>query len=168
VSDPHPDDVTIAAAEREEAAALSDLWVDLATDQRRYGSHLRAVENEPRIHETMLHHVATDTAVVARRSGDVVGFVTFGMESGRYEQDCARGFIHNVYVREPDRGEGIGSGLIEAAEDALASMGADAVALESMAENEAARSFYRRRGYAPHRIELEKPINDDAHDPGEG
>jgi len=30
------------------------------------------------------------------------------------------------------------------------------VALETMADNEAARRFYRRHGYEPHRIELER------------
>jgi ribosomal protein S18 acetylase RimI-like enzyme len=164
VPDELPDAVTIDSADSDDAATLSDLWVDLAIDQRQHGSHLRAVENEPWIHETMLQHVATETALVARRSGDVVGFVTFGTESGRYEQDCTRGFIHNIYVRDADRGDGIGSGLIEAAEAELESMDVDVVALESMAENEAARAFYRRRGYTPHRVELEKPINGDAHD----
>jgi ribosomal protein S18 acetylase RimI-like enzyme len=164
VSEELPDDVTIESADSDDAAALSDLWVELALDQRQHGSHLRAVENEPRIHEMMLQHVATDTAILARRDGDAVGFVTFGAESGRYEQDCTRGFVHNIYVREADRGDGIGSGLIEAAESALEAMGVEVVALEAMAENEAARAFYRRLGYAPHRVELEKAINGDAHD----
>jgi ribosomal protein S18 acetylase RimI-like enzyme len=166
VPDEPPDGVTIESADSDDAAVLSDLWVDLAIDQRQHGSHLRAFENEPWIHETMLQHVARDTAIVARRGGDVVGFVTFGTEAGRYEQDCTRGFVHNIYVREVDRGDGIGSGLLAAAEAALESMDVDVIALESMAENEAARAFYRRRGYTPHRIELEKPINAGTHDSG--
>ena len=156
-----PADVTVESTDGDEADALADLWVDLAADQRRHGSHLRADANRPAIHETMLQHVVSGTVLVARRGNETIGFVTFGTESGRYRQDARRGMVHNIYVRPADRGVGIGSALLERAEAALESMGVDVIALESMAENDAARSFYRRHGYAPHRIELEKPINDD-------
>ena len=156
-----PGDVTISSAGTDDADRLADLWVDLAADQRRYGSHLEGGANREAIHETMLRHAVTDTVRLARRDGVVVGFVTFGVESGRYDQDVARGTIHNVYVDPSDRGEGIGGALLAAAERELDSLGVGVVALEAMARNDAARSFYARHGYAPHRIELEKPINDD-------
>jgi ribosomal protein S18 acetylase RimI-like enzyme len=162
VASEHPADVTVEPADAADADALADLWIELAADQRRHGSHLLAADNGPRILETMRHHIATGTAIVARRDGDPVGFVTFEVETGRYRQDAVRGMIHNIYVREPDRGEGIGSGLLDAAENALLEAGADTVALQVMADNDAARAFYDRHGYAAHRIELEKPINDDA------
>ena len=73
-----------------------------------------------------------------------------------------RCLIHNLFVRAPERGDGIGSALLTAAEEALDAGGAAVIALESMAENDAARAFYRRHGYDPHRVELEKPINGDA------
>ena len=163
-----PADVSIDPADGGEADRLADLWVDLADDQRRHRSHLRADANRPAIHETMLQHVVSGTVLVARRGDGVVGFVTFGTESGRYRQDARRGMIHNIYVRPADRGVGIGSALLGHAEAALGAMGVDAVALQSMAANDAARSFYRRHGYAPHRIELEKPINDDHLESNEG
>ena len=163
-ADPAPDPpeaVTISAADTGDADRLADLWVDLAADQRRYGSRLEAEANRETIHETMLRHAVTDTVLVARLEGATVGFVTFGMESGRYDQDVTRGSIHNVYVEPSDRGVGIGGALLAAAERELEAVGVEAVALEAMARNDAARSFYARHGYAPHRIELEKPINDD-------
>ncbi|CCQ36595.1 GNAT family acetyltransferase [Natronomonas moolapensis 8.8.11] len=156
-----PGDVTISSAGTDDADRLADLWVDLAADQRRHSSHLEAEANREVIHETMLRHAVTDTVFSARRGGTVVGFVTFGVESGRYEQDVTRGTIHNVYVEPSDRGEGIGSALLAAAERELVSLGVGVVTLEAMARNDAARSFYARHGYTPHRIELEKPINDD-------
>ncbi len=156
-----PDDVEIGAGDTDEAAVLADLWIELADGQRRYGSHLRAEPNRTPIHETMLQHAVTGTVLVARRDDAVVGFVTFGVGSGRYRQDTTRGTIHNLYVRKRARGAGIGGALLTAAEDALASMDVETVSLEAMAGNDAARSFYSRHGYAPHRIELEKPINDD-------
>ncbi|PSP54586.1 hypothetical protein BRC82_09600 [Halobacteriales archaeon QS_1_67_19] len=85
----------------------------------------------------------------------------FDVEAGAYEQDADRGIVQNVYVVERRRNEGIGSSLLAAAEAALTDAGADAVALEVMADNEAARRFYRRHGYDPHRVELEKPVESD-------
>jgi len=162
-----PDDITIEPADTDEADVLAELWVELAGDQRRYGSHLRSGANRIAIHETMLQHAATDTVFVARRDDAIVGFVTFGVDSGRYRQDTTRGTVHNIYVEKRARGAGIGSALLAAAEDGLASMGVETVSLEAMAENDAARSFYSDRGYSPHRIELEKPINDDHVPPNE-
>jgi ribosomal protein S18 acetylase RimI-like enzyme len=156
-----PSDVTVAFAESADAGVLADRWVDLAADQRQYGSHLLADENRRRVRETMLNHVVTNTALVARRDDDVVGFVTFGQESESFQQDVTRGVVHNIYVAADHRGEGIGSALLATAERTLADRGVDTVGLQAMATNEAARSFYRRHGYEPHRVELEKSTGSD-------
>ncbi len=161
VSEALPDDVEIEPADTDDVDALADLWVELAVDQRRHGSHLRSTENRSRIRETIVQHVVTETALVARRPGSITGFVTFGLERGHFRQDVTRGIIYNIYVRDSARGEGIGSALLSAAEDSIEARGADVIALESMAENDSAQEFYRRHGYTPHRIELEKPINGD-------
>lgn len=92
----------------------------------------------------------------AGETGDVVGFVMFGPESGSYQQDVDRGTVHNIYVREPYRGEGIGTDLLDAAEAALADVGVEVISIGVMAANDGARRLYRRRGYGPHRVELEK------------
>jgi ribosomal protein S18 acetylase RimI-like enzyme len=158
------DDTTprIEPAESDDGETMADLWVALAENQRAYGSHLDPEANRERIHEVMLQHVVADTALVARDGDRIVGFVTFDRESESFEQDATRGLIHNVFVREGDRGEGIGTDLLSAAEDRLAAMGVDVIALQAMATNERARAFYRRHGYTPHRIELEKPAESDS------
>jgi ribosomal protein S18 acetylase RimI-like enzyme len=156
-----PPNVAIEAADRDDIAILVDLWIDLAADQRSYGSHLVPTENRSAIHEAMSQHVMTDSALVAKRSGEVVGFITFDVESGRYRQDVSRGVVHNIYVRDDDRNEGIGYALLAAAEAELETLGVDIVSLQAMASNDRARRFYREHGYTPHRIELEKPINGD-------
>ena len=160
VSDRLPDDVTIEDAETADIDTLADLWVDLASDQRRHGSHLRSKGNRSRIRETIVQHVITETVLVARWNESIVGFVTFGRETGHFRQDVIRGLIHNLYVRQSDRRCGIGSSLLAAAEESLA-RDVDVIALESMAKNDAALDFYRHFGYTSHRIELEKPINSD-------
>jgi len=166
-----PAGYVIEAADTDDADVMADQWVALSNDQQTYGSHLRAAANRDRIHETMLQHVVTDTALVARRSADdadaggdqpaVVGFVTFGRETGSYSQDVARGIVHNLYVASEHRRVGVGSALLTAAEARLAARGVDVVALEAMATNDAARAFYRHHGYDPHRVELERTLESD-------
>lgn len=99
---------------------------------------------------------------------DIVGFVMYGPETGSYEQSVDRGIIENVYVHPDYRNRGIGAALLDRAERALAESGVDVIALEAMADNEAAQRLYARRGYRPHRIELEAPVerleSDDSED----
>jgi ribosomal protein S18 acetylase RimI-like enzyme len=147
----------IEAATAEDVDALVDQWVELASDQRAHGTHILAEENRERIRETFLRRVVTGELLVAREDG-LLGFVSFAMEPGDFADDCERGVVSNLYVRPDGRDEGVGAALLSAAEDALADAGADAVALEAMAKNEAARRFYRRQGYEPLRVELEKSL----------
>jgi ribosomal protein S18 acetylase RimI-like enzyme len=158
--------VTIDTPGADAAETVTDLWVELAAGQREHGSHILAAENRARIRERILRHAVNDTLLVAREA-DVVGFVTVERESGTYAQDDTRGVVTNLYVRPEYRGEGVGSALLGAAEDRLRELGVDTVALEVMADNEAARRFYRRAGYEPHRVELEKPVESDTHSKGD-
>jgi ribosomal protein S18 acetylase RimI-like enzyme len=87
-----------------------------------------------------------------------VGFVMFDLETGTYAQDVSRGVVRNLYVRPPHRQAGVGAALLDAAEASLAEAGADVAALEAMADNDRARSFYADHGYTPHRVEVEKPL----------
>lgn len=137
---------------------LVELWLSLAAGQREYGSHLLVSENRTRIRDSLSHHIATGTVLVA---GDdpVCGFVTFTVETGSYAQDVRRGLVENLYVESGSRNEGVGTALLEAAEAELRSRDVDVVALDALAENDEAREFYQRRGYRPHRLELEKPMD---------
>ena len=156
-----PPGVRIESADNEDVNALVELWIELASDQRRHGSHLDAEANRSVIHQTMLQHVVTETAFLAEEDGEIVGFATFEEDTGRYRLDVSRGIIHNIYVRAGDRGRGIGSELLAAVEATLQTSGVDVVSLQAMAPNDRAVRFYRRHGYEPHRIELEKSISND-------
>jgi len=150
----------IGSATPADVEALADLWVALAADQRQHGSHLLAGANRAAIREALARAVVADGLRVAREDGDLLGFVSFTVEHGDYGTDATRGTVTNVYVRPADRGRGIGGALLDAAETALRTAGADVVALEAMVDNERARRLYRRRGYHPHRIEYEKSLTD--------
>ncbi len=156
-----PADVSITPGDTADTDDLIELWIALAKNQRRHNSHLLAEENSEPIRQTMLKHLVTDTVLVARREGTIVGFVTFGQESEHFEQDTTRGLIHNIFVTEPYRDEGIGSELLHAAESTLFDRGVDTVALQAMADNEKAKAFYRDHDYTPQRIEFEKSPESD-------
>jgi len=156
------EDITIEPAGTDEVTAVTEMWVELAAGQREHGSHILPETNRTAIRETITRHVVGDSLLVAR-SDRLVGFVMFTVETGTFEQGCARGVVENLYVAPERRDGGIGTALLEAAEAALWDQDVDAVTLEVMATNRQAREFYVQRGYRPHRIELEKPPESDTH-----
>ncbi|PSP85205.1 GNAT family N-acetyltransferase [Halobacteriales archaeon QS_1_68_17] len=153
----------VAPATADDADALADLWVDLARGQRTHGSHLRAAENRSVARESLLRHVVAGELLVARDGDRILGFVTVSIETGEYETDASRGIVENLFVRPDYRNAGIGGELLAAGEELLADRGAEVVKLEVVADNRAARRFYRRRGYEPHRVVLERPLESDNH-----
>lgn len=152
----------IDAPETDAADELADAWVDLASSQRAHGAHLLADENREQIRESILQHIVTDGVRVGRDADDaLLGFVMFAPESSQYRQDVRRGVVQNIYVHPDHRSEGVGAALLAAAETALAAKGVDVVSLDVMADNRRARAFYERQGYDPHRVTVEKAVEND-------
>lgn len=167
-------DIRITDIEPPTATKLASQWVHLAQEQRAFGSHLETTANRARIEEMLARYAARDQVLVARTrtqvpqavsltrdTGDhdvdsVVGFVMFRPRESPYELDCARGLIENLFVVPDCRDNDIGSKLLESAEERLYERGSSVITLGAMADNEAARRFYRRHGYEPHRVEFEK------------
>lgn len=140
----------------EATETLVDLWISLAEGQRQYGAHIHAAENRTQIREAIVRHLVSDRLFAATED-DLLGFVMFRTETESYEQDVSRGIVENLFIRLDRRNEGIGTQLLAVAERELVRRDVDVVSLEAMADNDAARRFYRDRGYEPHRIEFEKP-----------
>ena len=153
--------MVITTPSTDDVNAVVDQWVALASDQRTYDSHISPERNRAAIREVALRRIVSDELLLAREDGELTGFVMFTIETGQYEQDVQRGIVQNLYVSPDHRNQGIGTALLTAAEESLAESGADCVALNVMADNDAANRFYRRHGYDPHRIELEKPVESD-------
>ncbi|WP_284013864.1 GNAT family N-acetyltransferase [Halobaculum litoreum] len=159
--------VAIERGSIEDVDAVAGLWIELAEGQRPHGTHLLAGPNRTAAADAVARAAVSGGLLVATARGpdrgdddgdDLVGFVSFGREDGRYAQDVARGVVYNLYVRPAYRDRGVGSRLLERAEALLADGGADVVSLEAMAANTNARRFYERHGYALHRVELEKHL----------
>jgi ribosomal protein S18 acetylase RimI-like enzyme len=165
---------TVAPATVDDVDDVTDLWIALAEDQRRHGSTLLAEQNRAAVREWVARSVVTGELLVARDEegnededeGRPIGFVGFSLDREGYERDRVRGTVSNLFVVPDRRGEGVGADLLEAAERALAAAGADAVALEALADNDRARAFYADRGYGLHRVELTKPLSEADGDDG--
>lgn len=173
-------DAHITGIEPPAAVDLASQWVALATEQRDYGSHLETDANRARIEEMLARYAAREQVLVARATTDapqavspegeptdsdterIVGFVMYRTRESPYELDCSRGLIENLYVVPECRNQDIGSELLESAESRMADRGLDRVTLGAMADNEAAKRFYRRHGYEPHRVEFEKSVETDS------
>lgn len=152
-------EVEIEVADSADVDAVVDRWVALLADQRPLGTHLLPEANRSTARDFIAQSVLSETVLVARAAGGVVGFVDFHTERGVYEQDVERGVVDNVYVDPAYRDRGVGSRLLDAAEAALREAGVDVLAISVLADNDAARRLYERRGYRPHRVELERPAD---------
>jgi ribosomal protein S18 acetylase RimI-like enzyme len=150
----------IELADMDDVDVIAEQWLDLAAEQLQYGSHLRVSANREAIKMTLARHVSEGTALVAREEGPI-GFVSFEIVDGVFEERVTRGRIQNLYVEPMWRDRGVGSALLNAAEAALTDAGADHVTVEAMAPNEDAKRLYESRGYEPHRIEYERPTEND-------
>lgn len=148
----------IRDARTDEVERITELWLSLAEGQRAYGSHILCEDNRIPIRESILRATVDGRVLVAEDQERLIGLVEFAIEHGRYAQDAVRGSIQNLYVRPEYRNDGLGSSLLDRAEDRLEERGVDVLAIEAMAENTAALRFYRERGYTDHRVELERRI----------
>lgn len=154
------DQPTVEPATQDDLETVTELWVRLARGQREHESAIRADANRETMRETLAAHVHTNGLLVARVGGNIVGFVSFTLERGALEIDTTRGLLSNIYVEPAYRDCGVGTALLEAAEEALSEQGADVLTLEVMAANEAARRFYERRGYETHRVSMSRSLEE--------
>lgn len=160
------EDVRIEVAKSDQLEQIVLCWLDLIADQQEFGTHMNVAENRSPGRDILGRYIARDDLLVARQPGhddegfdnSIVGFVMFQIERGLFEQDVTRGFVENLYVVPSERNRGIGTALLERAEAHLKRDGAEVIALSVMAENEAAREFYRKRGYSTHRITYEREV----------
>ncbi|SFS78639.1 GNAT family N-acetyltransferase [Halostagnicola kamekurae] len=165
------DEPVVEPATTADLEAIVDYWVALARDQREYGSYILPDRNRDAMREILAAHSFDGRLLVARVDDTVAGFASFSIEEGALSLSSSRAFLSNLYVRPAYRDRGIGTQLLRAVENAAAARGADDLILETMAGNEAARRFYRRAGYEPFRVAMERSLSDrtenDTHSKGD-
>jgi len=93
--------------------------------------------------------------LVARLDGRAVGFVLGAMqEDARIYAVGPIGFIHDLWVDEEQRKQGIGRDLVQAAIDHFRQHGAEQVRLDSAVANERAQRLFRGLGFRVSTVEM--------------
>jgi GNAT superfamily N-acetyltransferase len=93
--------------------------------------------------------------LVAERDGAVAGYVFADVEGISWKDlrgPC--GFVHDVYVEESARGEGIGRDLLQGAIDWIRSRGRTQIVLWSKFGNESAQRLFASMGFRDTMIEM--------------
>ena len=97
-----------------------------------------------------------DSAVfVAELDEVVVGFAYVELDERNYAQLLENGaWLHDIYIDDSARKEGLGSGLIKAAAEAMRQKGAKKLLLTVAAKNMAAQQAFEKAGFRPTMVEM--------------
>ena len=102
---------------------------------------------------------ADKVVLVAERGGSVVGYAYAGSEGNDYMVlRGPAGEIYDLVVDPAHRRQGIGSSLLEAALEALATLGAPRAVLFTAARNEVARALFAKSGFRPTMVEMTREL----------
>lgn len=96
--------------------------------------------------------------IVAVRAGRVVGTLQLTIIPGLSRRGSIRSIIEGVRVHADERGDGLGSRLIEWAIEESRRQGCQLVQLTSDASRTDARRFYERLGFEPSHIGFKLPL----------
>jgi len=112
---------------------VSALWDEVFPETRAW--------NQPRAYLARQRAVQPELLLVGERGGRVIATVVAGY-------DGVRGWIYHLAVLPAERGYGLGTAMMRAAERALAARGCAKVNLQVTADNAAVVRFYEQLGYA--------------------
>jgi ribosomal protein S18 acetylase RimI-like enzyme len=125
-----------------------------ASDPRRFLSGERPEVGYGRFLVSRLTKSDT-TVLVAERAQQVVGYAYVSIEPTSWEDlrgPC--GFLHDLYVDERSRGQGIGRELADAAIAWIRSKGLSQVVLWSKTGNDSAQRLFARLGFRKTMVEM--------------
>lgn len=98
---------------------------------------------------------------IAVDGDDFAGFLTADREgSPSVFARPDRLVVNDIFVREPYRGTGLATALLNRAADWAADRGLDELVLSVHVENDRARAFYRKHGFEPIRQRMAVPLDD--------
>lgn len=95
---------------------------------------------------------------VAETNGEIVGYTTASVLPILPWRPVKRLEMENLIVTEKYRGQRIGEKLAQILFDLAKSLGLERVMVEAYAANEHALSFYKRVGFVPDSLQLEKVL----------
>jgi len=92
---------------------------------------------------------------VARQAEALVGFIVGTTEAEIPIYSLKEyGFIHDLWVEEAVRGQGIGRKLAQAAIDAFGKIGVQQIRLDTASSNEIARKLFAGCGFRPSTVQM--------------
>ena len=96
----------------------------------------------------------------AHRAGCLVGYcaLTFPPRPSETFASTSMAMVITLSVDEKERGRGVGSALLAAADDLARARGADTLGLEVMPGNDRARGLYERLGFDPVEVRMHRPL----------
>ena len=151
--------ISIRPASKTDLAVLGRLGAALmrqhhASDPRRFILTDRPEEGYGRF---LISQLANPDmlVLVAERESEVLGYVLAGLEPTSWRDlrgPC--GFIHDLYVHESARRQGIGQSLLRAAIAWAHSMGKSQVVLWSKSGNDGAQRLFAKLGFRDTMIEM--------------
>jgi GNAT superfamily N-acetyltransferase len=96
---------------------------------------------------------------VAEQNGSVIGYVYAALEPVSWKElRDACGFIHDILVTEPHRGEGTATALMNAAIEWLRERGAPRVVLGTAEKNERAQRLFAKLGFRRTMVEMTREL----------
>ena len=150
--------VTVRRANPDDARAIAELAIRLFEQHRGYDARRFAeVANVEGAEWFYGNQTEAQEArvLVAEFEGKIVGFAYIQYEAKNYAgllENAA--WLHDIYIDETARGKNAGKLLIEKSVEAAKELGADKLMLSTAAKNEAAREFFKRRGFKATMIEM--------------
>ena len=142
-------DLTIRAAEMNDAAALAQLMCELGYETTKSEMQIR------------MKRIATDErfrTFVAVRDGKVCGMIST-LTYPSYEHNDLSGRILALVILRPMRRRGIGRALIATAEKDFAQRGIRRIALNTRLAREDTHKFYESLGYEPNGFRFTKDLS---------
>lgn len=160
-------DIVIRLAEPADLAALGRLGAELVRahhrfDARRFIAPTGDIEaGYARFLGDQLDQ-AGSVIYVAARGDALLGYVYAGLEPASWKElRGPAGFIHDLLVEPPARGQGVAKRLLAAAAAWLEQRGAPRLVLWTAHHNDAARRLFAGLGFRPTMVEMTREVDDE-------
>jgi ribosomal protein S18 acetylase RimI-like enzyme len=152
-------DVTFIVRGTDSIDLLEPLWLSLFDHHTDIGNAgLRTVSRShswPRrrqLYKKLFREEAGTFVLLAERQGQAVGYALCHLNEGcddTWDTGEWIGEVETLAILPDVRGDGLGTALLDAAEQELARRGAHDIVIAVMEGNDRALDFYRRRGMSP-------------------
>jgi ribosomal protein S18 acetylase RimI-like enzyme len=130
-------------------AHLDPAFTPSAQWPREYGAYLRTLMTRD-----------DALAVIAKDGPQIIGYAIGRITTLPSFEHRFRGYIHDVYVRETYRRQGVGRRMVEAILDWLRSRGVTIVELTVAANNDAT-AFWERMGFETYMYQMKADLSDE-------